>query len=352
MNPAVVDVENPRSLRAYLLRAGHIAPGEEFRVTLLSGGVSNKTVLLEHPPRRAWVLKQALPKLRVEVDWFSAPERIHREAIGLVLLRKLLGPGHIPALVFEDRRQHVLAMHAVGKPHKNWKQLLLAGQVEFDYVVEFARMLAHIHCQGWKQAERWKSELEDKTFFETLRVEPYYEFTAVQVPEAAEFMQQLATSARQANTTLVHGDYSPKNILIRRGRLVLLDHEVMHWGEPAFDVGFAMTHLLSKAHHLPAHRSQFAQAAALFWDSYVQQLQGVPWKKQVVSQSARHLMGCLLARVAGRSRLEYLSDAARRRQRMAVLRLIHERINSVDRVIKEFLRHIEQLERQHTPCSE
>ena len=87
-------------------------------------------------------------------------------------------------------------------------------------------------------------------------------------PPAAEFIRELVDQTRKRHITLVHGDFSPKNVLVHDDRLILLDHEVIHWGDPAFDVGFALTHLLSKAHHLPAHRERFTRAARRFWSAY------------------------------------------------------------------------------------
>ena len=109
---------------------------------------------------------------------------------------------------------------------------------------------------------------DDRSHFESLRLEPYYAFTATQIPAAAGFLQALIAGTRARRLTLVHGDFSPKNILIHRDSLVLLDHEVIHWGDPAFDLGFSLTHLLSKAHHLPNHRADFANAAREYWQTY------------------------------------------------------------------------------------
>jgi hypothetical protein len=65
-------------------------------VRVLAGGISNRTVLVDRPEvGEAWVVKQALPKLRVVVDWFSDPERIHREALGLRWLEELAPSGTI-----------------------------------------------------------------------------------------------------------------------------------------------------------------------------------------------------------------------------------------------------------------
>jgi aminoglycoside phosphotransferase (APT) family kinase protein len=120
----------------------------------------------------------------------------------------------------------------------------------------------------------------------------------------------------------VHGDYSPKNVLIHAGRLVLLDHEVIHFGDPAFDLGFSLTHFLGKAHHLPALRPEFASAAREYWRVYSEALGAPAWAADLEPRAVRHTLACLLARTVGRSPLEYLDAAERVRQRDAVLRIM------------------------------
>ena len=115
----------------------------------------------------------------------------------------------------------------------------------------------------------------------------------------------------------MHGDYSPKNILVHEGRLILLDHEVIHFGEPAFDIGFSLAHFLSKANHVAGKRDAFGQAALLYWKSYLAVLAGVSWQADLEARSVRHTVGCLLARVAGKSPLDYLSKA----ERQAIIRI-------------------------------
>jgi len=172
----------------------------------------------------------------------------------------------------------------------------------------------------------------DRSYFESLRLEPYYLFAAGQVPPAAPFLRQLVDATRSRRISLVHGDYSPKNMLIHAGALVLLDHEVIHFGDPAFDVGFFLAHLLSKARHLPSHRARLVEMSLAFWRRY---REGVEYE-QADAMSARHTLGCLLARVAGRSQLEYLSDAERAAQRRDVVKLIAEAPATMPLLIERF----------------
>ncbi len=339
-----MDVENRDELLSYLRRRGLIGAGEQPRHRVLPGGVSNRTVQITRAGGESWVVKQALAKLRVQVDWFSSPERIHREALGLRWLAVLAPAGSTPGFVYEDEEEHILVMQAVPEPHDNWKSLLLAGQVRDEHIDQFGGLLAALHGHAWERRGEVEPVFAGTEFFESLRLEPYYGFAAAQVPVAAPFLQRLTAGTRLRRLTLVHGDYSPKNVLVHEGRLVLLDHEVMHFGDPAFDLGFSLTHLLSKAHHLPAQRHRFAAAAERYWRTYRAAAGDAPWTQDIEGYAVLHTLGCLLARVAGRSRLEYLDAAEASNQVEAVVALMAAPPTSVPSLIARFLAEVSQRE--------
>ena len=335
--PISLDIEQPDMLLAYLHQGGYLKTNEQPQMLPLSGGVSNRTVLVTRENGQAWVIKQALEKLRVPVDWFSSPERVHREADGLRWLMELAPSGAIPALVFEDHKHHLLAMQAVPQPHENWKTMLLAGQLETNHVGQFGRLLATIHRRAYERQGEVSKAFADRSFFESLRLEPYYGYTAEQVSQATSFLHTLIKETRARRLTLVHGDYSPKNILVYRERLILLDHEVIHFGDPAFDLGFSLTHFLSKAHHLPEHRRVFAQSANVYWQTYRRELGRLPWTATLEPFAVRHTLACLLARVAGRSPLEYLSSPEKTRQQQVVVTLMANTPETIPDLIQQFI---------------
>ena len=234
-------------------------------------------------------------------------------------------------------------MQAIPLPHHNWKTLLLAGQVNVSYIEMFGRLLATIHNNAYVQRGKLATIFSEYNFFETLRLEPYYQFPANNHVEASPFIQQLIADTRSKRITLVHGDYSPKNVLIYNNQLVLLDYEVIHWGDPAFDVGFSMTHFLSKAHYLPQQRQQFAQATQLYWQSYWQTLGNHEWKVDLEERAVRHTLACLLARVAGRSPLEYFSQELRQIQQNIILQAMQAAsISTMPALVDYFIIKLEQ----------
>lgn len=339
-----LDIEQRSDLLGYLRESGHIAAAETPGITVLQGGVSNRTVLVERPNGEAWVLKQALAKLRVQVDWFSPVERVHREALGLRWLERIAPAGSITPLVFEDFDHHLIAMTAVPQPHENWKQMLLRGEVHPDHVEQFATLLGSIHREGARRQAELEPVFGDRGFFESLRLEPYFGFTASQVPQARRFLLDLIDETRAHIETLVHGDYSPKNILVHKDRLILLDHEVIHFGDPTFDLGFSLTHFLSKAHHLPEVRARFAAAVLQYWEHYRALVDRERWVDDLESRAVRKTLGVLLARVRGRSPLEYLDQTERDRQAAAVVALMATPPTTISALTHDFLERIAELE--------
>jgi 5-methylthioribose kinase len=336
-----LDIEENDQLLNYLRAHQRIGPQEQPITRQLKGGVSNKTVLLVRSDGSAWVLKQALAKLRVKSDWFSDPKRIRIEADALRFLVTVAPPGTITPLVFEDAEENVLAMKAVPDPHENWKERLLSGKIDSSLVREFGKILGLIHQRSYFRSAELRAKFGDRMFFSTLRLEPYYQYSATVVPAAKPFLTALVADTLSRQETFVHGDFSPKNVLIYQQRMVLLDHEVAHFGDPAFDLGFSLTHFLSKAHHLPNNRFAFINAALDYWKTYYELVCELPWSGGLEHRAIKHTVACLLARTVGRSPLEYLNEFERDRQTRAALNLIDVSPTSLSQLLEVFANGIE-----------
>jgi 5-methylthioribose kinase len=238
-------------------------------------------------------------------------------------------------------QHHLMVMEAIPEEHENWKSILLSGRIVMNHFEQFGLLLGAIHGRSSEAGREFRREFADTTYFENLRLEPYYLYTAQKVSESAMFLDTLAQETLRHKNCLVHGDFSPKNTLIFRSKLILLDYEVVHFGDPAFDVGFALTHFLSKTHHLTKERARLASATELFWQAYREEVVRLDWAGTLEPRIVRHTLGCLLARVAGKSPLEYLTPVEKARQRDIVLTLIVKPPTNVPDLITEFVYRIE-----------
>lgn len=327
---------------------------EETRVSELAWGVSN-IVLRVDAPGLSFVVKQSREKLRTAIDWFSQLERVWRETAVLEILDRLLPSGVVPQLLFQDRENYLFGMQAVESDHLVWKSELLAGRIDDRVAQPLAQHLALVHAfdveSQMDQLDGLKL-LADRTIFDELRLDPFYRYMADNIPSLRdELLDLINTSLEFRPLTLVLADFSPKNILLTSNGPVLVDFETGHLGDPAFDIGFFLSHLLLKAVMFGWGEAATTSSAAdldgaqvsktifvmaeRFWSDYSQAIRPrVTWFKDASStsvstsdcppferQCVRHFAACMLSRVDGKSRVDYLSSD---RQKQVVRRLGHQ----------------------------
>ncbi|MGH9353062.1 MAG: phosphotransferase family protein [Terriglobia bacterium] len=328
-----------RSVKRYLADHDLAGPGEKIEVRELGGGVSNIVLLVAWPenPQKRWVLKQSLGKLRVKDDWRSDRARIFKEAECMRTLGALLGNGSAPEVIWVDRPNFLLIMTAAPPGSRAWKELLLSGQVEAAIAGEAGKLLASVVLASQRDSNLQEA-FQDRAVFDQLRIDPYYRTAAARCPDVAPAIRKLISDSWQIRTSLTHGDYSPKNMLVRGGKIFLIDFEVAHWGDPAFDSAFLLNHLLLKAFHRPERLPLYAVAARQFWESLTSNLKDAN-TEGFEGMTLRHLGALMLARIDGKSPVEYLTDEqVRDRVRRAARRILLEcprRIEGAIQIVME-----------------
>ncbi len=285
-----------------LLRRNGRVHNSHARIAPLSGGVSSEIYLVEDGAEK-FVVKRALAKLRVKDDWFADISRTVSEQKYFEYVGRMM-PGTVPQLRFSDPEEACFGMEFLGDGFANWKQLLLAGDCRAEHAEQAGAILGEIHQRTYLD-EALRKQFDTTENFHQLRVEPYLLTTGTRHPE---LQQIFVAEARRIETTreaLVHGDFSPKNILICDKRMVLLDCEVAWYGDPTFDVAFFLNHLFLKSlYHAPRNFGMETMIAA-FWRSYAKARANGD-ARVVERRLMPLLLMLLLARVDGKSPVEYL----------------------------------------------
>ena len=275
-------------------------------VDFLTGGVSSLVVRVV-TDEGAFVIKQALPQLRVEAAWFSRPERSGIEARCALALSELV-PGSVPEVVAIVPERSAFVMNSAPPGTETWKDRLLRGEISLQVAEAVGRMLGQVHA-GSAGHPDLASEFADTSFFDELRIDPYLRYVAAAAPDLAPALDDVAAELLATGACLVHGDFSPKNLLVTPdGHVLLVDHEVAHWGHPAFDVAFVTNHLCLKAVALRAHGSVrgYLEAASTVLDAYAREVGD--FDLGIGPFAARTTGALMLARVDGKSPVEYLTD--------------------------------------------
>lgn len=290
---------------AQALRELGIAAADRLTGAPLAGGVSSDIWRID-TPRGPVCAKRALPKLRVAADWHAPIARNRYESRWMQVAAEAV-PGSAPRVLGQHDELGVLVMEYLDpERHAVWKQCLRDGKIDAAFARGVGDTLARIHSHAAARPELAAQFDSDAIFFD-IRLEPYLLATAQKHPDLAPALRALVEQTRMHKVALVHGDASPKNILVGPyGQPLLLDAECAWWGDPAFDLAFCLNHLLLKCLWVPSALSALINAFDALARAY---LRGVDWEPvaELERRAAALLPGLLLARVDGKSPVEYLT---------------------------------------------
>lgn len=293
----------PADMLAFLTDAGLIEAGAPVAAEPLTGGVSSDIWRVETPHRNLCI-KRALAQLRVTADWRAPVERNAFEAAWLRDAAALV-PGAAPALLASDPAAGMLAMEWLDPAdHRLWKAELLAGQADPAVAAEVGARLGALHA-GFARDAHAPARYGSDPIFRAIRIEPYLGTTAAAHPDLAAPIAALSDRLAGTRRSVVHGDISPKNILIGPRGPVFLDAECAWFGDPAFDLAFCLNHMLLKCLAAPQAADGFLRCFDALAAAY---LAAVDWEDAAAleARAAALLPALFLARVDGKSPVEYL----------------------------------------------
>jgi tRNA A-37 threonylcarbamoyl transferase component Bud32 len=289
-----------------LVHMGLISSRRDLRsAERLTGGVSSEIWKIELAGKTICV-KRALPKLLVAETWEAPVERNRYEARWYREANDIV-PGIAPQVLASDDDLGIFAMQYLSPEHYAlWKLRLSQGDADPHQAAAVGRALGRIHA-GTAGRPDIAAQFDTTSLFEELRLSPYLRFTATRHPDLASRLVKLADEAREKRIALVHGDVSPKNILLGAKGPVILDAECAWYGDPAFDPAFCLTHLILKAVWVPAARTAFASCFEAFWSAYLNE---VGWEEPagLAKRVAAFLPAIVLARIDGKSPVEYITE--------------------------------------------
>jgi aminoglycoside phosphotransferase (APT) family kinase protein len=304
---------------AALARMGLLHPGDAPPITALTGGVSSDIVRVDLPGGPACI-KRALPKLKVQADW-QAPVERNRYEIEWMRTAGRIVPQAVPRILGEDAQSGMFAMEFLDPArHPVWKAQLRDGDISTATAAEVGRRVAAIHAATAGNLAVAAAFPTDHIFF-PIRLEPYLCATAKKHPDCAQRLDSLVRVTGATKKALVHGDVSPKNILVGPNGPVFLDAECAWYGDPAFDLAFCLNHLLLKCVWRPQWQARYLACFDALAETY---LAGVTWEARadIEARTAHLLPGLFLGRVDGKSPVEYITDEAGRERVRRVARAL------------------------------
>ncbi len=311
-----MDLLDEKSVIEYVKSRGIFPASAVILVEVLTGGISNVVLGLEADGVDL-VLKQALPELKVASIWKADQRRAIVEADALQVFRNIT-PNNVPKLIDSDPEHFTLVLQRASRDVTNWKEDLLRGAINPKVAGELGRILGLWH-KHTANSLGVLNDFEEDLLFEQLRITPFYRAIANEHAVIVHRIEALILELESDKSCLVHGDFSPKNILVTSSHEpIILDFEVAHAGNPVFDLAFLLGHLLVKFENAqsPAIQSKLAHCASAFLTQYQDAFRApspnLSW----------HVAAIALARVDGVSTVSYLSLEAQENLRNTCLGIL------------------------------
>ena len=276
-----------------------------INVEPLKGGVSCEIYKVD-TTTNSYCIKKALKKLRVEKDWYADPIRSYYEYLWLKKTKKIL-PSSIPEVISYNRMKNYLIIEYLNMSrYSNLKEDLLKGKVDLDNLNKIAKKLLYIH-------KNLKSNYNKKIFqthnfnFIKLRINPYLLELNKTYPELKKYINETVNLLRNNQHTVIHADFTPKNILVSKNKQIILDAETANYGDPSFDIVSLINHLIIKLLFVNKNKKNFVLALKKIFNTYHS---NVTWeeKQDIIKRSLTLLPLMMLARVDGKSPVEYIKN--------------------------------------------
>ncbi len=323
---------------AALARAGLLEPGEVPPCEALAGGVSSDIWRVDLR-QGAVCVKRALPQLRVVALW-EAPVARNAFEVAWIQVAGAVDATAVPRLRGHDAAAGLFIMDFLEPSrHRLWKAELREGRADRAAAAAVGERLVRIHAATAGRPEIAR-RFETDAIFHAIRLAPYLEATALAHPGAAGALHALVQTTASTHEALVHGDVSPKNIMLGPDGPVFLDAECAWYGDPAFDLAFCLNHLLLKCLWVPSCSAAFAACFEALVQRYAAGVNWTPWS--MLQRRAAHLLpGLLLARVDGKSPVEYITDEAQKNTvRRVALALLAAPVTQLGQVLARWLQEI------------
>ncbi|MEA4815788.1 MAG: phosphotransferase [Lachnospiraceae bacterium] len=327
----MIEISVKENLEKYLLDKNIVDKNIPYSYFYCNGGVSCTVVFLRRGSEEM-IIKQALAQLKTAETWLCDQNRMYIEQESNSIYH-LLVPDCAPEVYFYDSENYIYGRKAAPENARMWKTDLLSGRFDFNVSRKVISSLATVHEKCANNPEIYE-KFKDKSIFYDLRISPYIEFTAKKYPELKDLAGHVSAFLMDSSITLVHGDFSPKNIMIDNDDVYILDYEVAHYGHPAFDLAFFTNHFLLKMVKNKRYSLATANMINEMLDLYFENISYMD-KPKLKEDFTKLLALLFLARVDGKSPAEYITDENDKKMiREIALKIISTELFDYKKILK------------------
>ena len=309
----------PNEIYSASVKFGLLKKNQPYKFKKITDGVSSDIWYVKTTDKE-YCIKRALKKLTVKEDWFAPIERNNFEANYFKYSKSII-PESFPKILGHDSKNYILAMEWFdNSKYIVWKKKLLNKSISVKDGKRIGKLLGIVHKYYYNKKKFRKIFLNDKTFYD-IRLEPYLVFTSKSYPELSNYYKSTINFLKKNKNTVIHGDFSPKNILLGKNYPIILDAETACWGNPIFDLAFFNNHIILKSILNPDIYKGYIKLSKSFLNTYLLYFSLVN-NKSYIKEFVKLQALLILARVDGKSPVEYFDEKQRIKARILAKSII------------------------------
>ena len=298
----------------------------------LEGGVSSEVYHVK-TNKNEYCIKRSLRKLLVKKKWIANTNRIKFEYYWLNHCRNILNKNIPKTYEFNNKKKYIVMEYLNNSKYKTLKELYFKKIVKLSTIRSISKHLYKIHSKSNNYKTK-KIFQGNNNNFNDLRLDPYFNEVGRVYPKYKEYIKDLNENYLINSSTLVHGDFSPKNILIGKNKIIYLDAECCNFGDPVFDLVFFTNHLLLKSIFFKDKSQEFIKLYVSFYKEYLRNLSTENFNSYI-DRIIKMTPVMLLSRVDGKSPVEYINkENIKNIIRKKSFLLLDSKINSLNDIIK------------------
>jgi len=298
----------------------------------LTGGVSSEVYHVK-TNKNNYCIKRSLKRLLVKKKWIANTNRIKFEYLWLKHCQNILKRNIPNTYEFNNKKKYIVMEYLKTSQYKTLKQLYFNKIININTIRSISKHLYKIHSNSSNYKTKKTFEGNYKNFYD-LRLDPYFNEVGRVYPKYKGYIKKINENYIKHSNTLVHGDFSPKNILVGKNKIIYLDAECCNFGDPVFDLVFFTNHLLIKSIFFKDKSQEFIKLYISFYKEYLSNLSTKNFNSYI-DRIIKMTPIMLLSRVDGKSPVEYINKVKIKNIiRKKSFLLLDSKINSLNDIIK------------------
>lgn len=319
-----MQVLTQQTIPGYLAAKGVLEKGEPLEIIPIPSNVNH--VYRVATPKRTLIVKQAMSKMALFPQIHLPLERSAIEYQATAIWKRIgqehQAPVLLPEIIHFDKTNNAFILVAAPDDARLLTADLLAANIRSSVIQHMLKLFVIVHNKTF-QDKALKEKFANTSNFTQLKFGFFHKPMLEREKNARvkHALYDLMVRTLKNKVCLLHGDPNPKNILVARESITLIDFECSHYGDPAYDISTLLAHYLLSALINFDQRQKYFEAMREGFERYCSRTI-LPYRAQLRRNIIQHFGPLLWGRAFGKANVPFLDERLKQCVRILSRRIV------------------------------